>query len=457
MEIIKDSVKGLKHSYQVSVTPEIIEMRVKDRILEMGKKAKVPGFRPGKIPLQVLQTRYESSARSEVLRSIIDEHYKKLLANKNLRPAQQPQITVDQYDVNQALHCTFEFEVLPEIHSIDLKKAVKLDHHVADIDDQLIEKTLERVAQNNKTTMPLKKERAAKMGDTLIIDFDGRTADGPISGGSGKGIQLELGSNYFIPGFEEKLVGCQKGEAKTIDVQFPKDYNAKDLKGKKATFDVVVHDIHETIIPTMDDEFAKKIGFKDLAELSNIIKTQLENENKRMSFMIAKKDILDTLNKEKIDLPQSLVDTEIHHMDPEHKHHSHDHGDEHGHEKGHDGDHQTDQPIKKSDAKEAKELYALAERRVRLGLILADIGNRNAIEVTQKELQTAIMEQARRYPGQEKNVIDYFHKNPQAINSLKAPIFEDKVIEFIMSQGTVNEKKISQTELEKLFHALNNE
>jgi trigger factor len=442
MEIKKDSVEGLKHSYQISVAAEAIEMRVKTRLLEMGKGAKIPGFRPGKAPLQILQQRYESSARPEVLRKVIDESYHKLLADKKLRPATRPQITVDNYETNQALECTYEFEVLPQIKPIDLKKAIKCERLVADVDDKMIDNALTRIAENHKTSKSLAKERPAKMGDTLIVDFDGRTEDGPISGGSGKGIQLELGSNYFIPGFEEQLVGTNKGDHKTVKVDFPQDYSAKDLQGKKATFEVTVQDIQETVIPAIDEEYAQRIGFKELKELRDAVKMQLEAENKRMSFMVTKKSILDQLDKEKVDLPQSLIDSEVHQMDPEHQYHSHNHDHDHGDE------HDSCPVVKKGDSKEAEELFALAERRVRLGLILAEIGNSNNIEVTHKELQNAIIDQARRYPGQEKKVIEYFQKNPQAQQSLRAPIFEDKVMEYIIEQGNVTDKKVPLQELE---------
>ncbi len=434
MEIKKDTVDGLKHTYQVSVAPEAIEMRVKTRILESGKKAKIPGFRPGKAPLQVLQQRYEGNVRPEVIRTVIDETYRKLLVEKKLRPAGQPQITVDSYEVNQALECTYEFEVLPVIKDIDLKKKVKLEKIVADVDPKMLDEAVGRIADTNKTTEPLTKDRAAKKGDIVFIDFSGTTKEGPISGGSGTGVQLELGSGYFIPGFEEQIEGMKKGQNKKIKVSFPKDYSADDLAGKDATFDCTLQDIHASVKPKVDDAFCDKIGFKSLKNLKVAIQKQLDAENERMSFLIAKKDVLDALDKEKLQLPLSLVDNELKQIMPEAV----------ITEEGKKAKKQS-----KEEIAEQKKMRSLAERRVRLGLILAELGNKSKLEVTQKELQEAMIQQARNYPGEEKKVMEYFQKNHDAQQSLRAPIFEDKVIGMILDKADVKEKKVSQSDLEK--------
>lgn len=438
MEIKKESITGLKHLYQVSVLPEIIELKIKNRLLEMGGKAKIPGFRPGKAPLIVLQQHYEASVRPEVVRGIIDDSYRQILKDKKLRPASYPEITVDSYAANQALECTYVFEILPEIQEIDLKKLPTVEHPTADVEDPMIEEVLQRIATTNKTTTPLSEERPCQKGDTVTIDFEGRTVEGPISGGSGKGIPLELGSGYFIPGFEEQLEGMAVGEHKTIQVTFPKDYSAKDLAGKKATFAVTLHKVEQTVIPKIGDDFAKKIGFGKLGDLKEAIKHQLESENARKSFLIAKKRILDILDGEKIDLPQNLVDHEMRQIQGE----SHTHATPEEKEGCHDCEEHS---------KNFEHHRPLAERRVRLGLILADIGNKNNIEVTSKEMQQAIVDQARRYPGEEKKVMDYFQKNTQAQNTLRAPIFEDKVIKMILEKGNIQQKKVSQKELEKIF------
>ena len=432
MEIKQDSVKGLKHSYSVVVKPEAIEMRVKKKLQNIGKTAKIQGFRPGKAPMQVLQQRYDSQVRPDALREIIDESFNKILKDKKLHPATKPEIIVEKYEVNKALECKYEFEVLPEIKEIDLKKKVKIDKLITEVSEKDIEETLKKIAETNKTTEPSKKDRAAKKGDTVIIDFDGKTKNGPISGGSGKGINLELGSGYFIPGFEDQVIGMKKGDKKTVKVSFPKDYSAKDLAGLDATFECELQEVHDTVTPKMDDEFCKKIGLKDLKDLKKTVKEQLVEENNRMSFLVAKRDILDALEGEKVELPESLVDSELQQITPQNA-----------------AANDPDEKSKKPSKKDQDELKAIAERRVKLGLVLADIGNRNKIQVTEKEVQYAIIDQARRYPGQEKEVFDYFRTNAAAQQSLRAPIFEDKVIDFVISKATVKEKKVSKEALEK--------
>ncbi len=431
MEFKKETNDGLKHTYQVSVAPEEIEMRVKTRIMDSGKKAKIPGFRPGKAPLQILQQRYEASVRPEVIRAMIDETYRKVLVEKKLRPAGQPQITVDSYDTHEALVCTYEFDVLPVIKEIDIKKKVKLEKKVADVEPKMLDEALERIADSNKTTEPLSKERAAKKGDVVFIDFKGTTKDGPISGGSGTDVQLELGSGYFIPGFEEQIEGMKKGQDKKIKVSFPDDYSAADLAGKDATFECTLKDIHTSVKPKIDDAFCEKIGFKTLKELKEAIQKQLDAENERMSFLVAKKDVLDALDKEKFDLPSSLVDNELKQIIPQ------------------SADAKEGKKPSKEEVAEEKKMRPIAERRVRLGLILAEIGNKNKVEVTNKELQEAMIQQARNYPGEEQKVMEYFQKNRDAQQSLRAPIFEDKVIGMILDKADVKEKKISQSALEK--------
>jgi trigger factor len=430
MDIKNHSEDKLAHSFQVSVAPETIEFRIKNRLLELGKSAKIPGFRPGKAPLQILQQRYEATARPEVIRSVIDDSYQQILTQNKLRPASSPNVTVDSYEENQALVVTYAFEVLPEIKEIDLTK-IACERPTAAVTDKMIDAALTRLEQNNKSTAPLDKMRPAKMGDTIVIDFEGRTKNGPIVGGSAKGVNLELGSGYFIPGFENKIVGMAKGEYKTIEVSFPKDYNTKDLAGEDATFDVTVHDILKTVTPPIDDAFATNVGFKSLQEFREAIKHQLQVENDQMSFMVAKKAILDVVDKEKVDLPPSLVELEYKQIHPQ------------------ANPEEGEKPSKKKASdEEDKKFYTIAERRVRLGLILADIGNRAKVEVTAKELQQAVMDQARRYPGQEKAVMEFYQKNTNAQQSLRAPIFEDKVIRLIIAKGNVKDKKVTQAELE---------
>jgi trigger factor len=455
MEIKEAKVSGLNHIYKVFIPAEQIEQKVKDKLEATGRKAKIPGFRPGKAPLQVIQQRYESSIRPDVLHDLLNDTVRKVIDDKKLRPAVKPELKVDKYEEGQSLECTIEIEVLPEIKEVDLKK-IDCEKFVTAVDDKQVMEQLENLAKGNKETKKLDKPRAAKNGDTVDIDFNGRTLAGPINGGSGKGVHLELGSGSFIPGFEEQLIGMNAGDERTITVTFPKDYQAEELAGQEANFVVKVREVLETVAPKIDEEFAKRLNFKALDDLKNVIKNSIERENERMTFLLMKKQILDQLDKLKVELPQSLVEAEFkiiwqNHMEEEGHEHEHEHDcddDSCGHE-----DHKKDKKAKKGAKKDEHEkdrklYHDLAERRVRLGLLLAEIGVKHKVEVTRDELQSAIFNHARRFPGQEKKVLDYYQQNPQALQQLRAPIFEDKVIDVIAKNATVKEKKVSQKNLE---------
>lgn len=458
MEIKEEKVSGLQHTYKVFISAESIEQKVKDKLEATGRKVKIPGFRPGKAPLQVIQQRYESSVRPDVLHDLLNDTVHKIIDQKKIRPASKPELKVDQYEEGQSLECTIEIEVLPEIKNIDLK-SIQFDRLVAAVDDQQVMERLQVLASDNKETRKVDTPRPAKKGDTVDIDFNGRTLAGPIQGGSGKGVHLELGSGTFIPGFEEQLIGMKANEEKTIEVVFPKDYQSKELAGQEAHFLVKVNDVLETIDAEVNDDFAKRLNFKDLEALKDLIKKSLERENTGMTFLLAKKQILDHLDKMKIDLPKSLVESEFKilwqdHLGEDDSEHDHCEDESCTHE-----DHKKTKKSKKESKKDGDETerkiyHDLAERRVRLGLILAEIGLKHKVEVTQDELQQALFNQARRYPGEEKQVWDYYQKHPQALQSLRAPIFEDKVIELISQQATVTEKQVPQKKLEEAVKEL---
>lgn len=444
MEIRDSQVKGLKHTYKATISADKIESTMQTRLVEAGSKVKIDGFRPGKAPMDLVKKRFEESVRPEVLRDLLDETVQKIIKDKNLRAAGRPSVDVDSYNIGSAMEITVSLEVLPDIKDVDLSK-VKFEKLVAKADDKIVDDRLAELAKNNKKTQPLEKDRSTKKGDTVTIDFVGRTEEGPFKGGSAKGVNLELGSNHFIPGFEDQLIGWSKGDKKTIQVTFPKDYGSSELKGKKAEFDVELTDIQETIIPTPDDAFAKTLGVKDLAELKSMIGNVVQGEYDRMSFMIAKRRTLDALDSVKIDVPETLTKNEFKHIWNQTHPHNHDHCD-------HEHDHcDFEDEVKKADPKEIKEMETIAERRVRLGLLLAEIGRSHKVDVTKEELEKAIWEQARRYPGQSKQVYEYYQKNQSAIQSLRAPIFEDKVIEVIVKEAGIKDKVVPFATLEKEF------
>lgn len=453
MEIRQESVKGLKHKYSVTVDAEYIESKVKSEILETGKRVKLAGFRPGKAPFHVLQQRYEASVRPDVIKDVLQETVQKVLKDNNLKAAAQPNLSITSYENGKNLECSIELETLPEIGDVDLSK-IKAESFKCIVDDKRVTEQLETIADRQKSTKPLDKPRASKTGDTLLMDFDGRTEDGPIAGGSAKKYYLELGSGSFIPGFEDQLIGLNAGDKKTVELSFPKDYQAKDLAGKKATFEVKVHEVLETSAPVLDDAFAKSIGFEKIDQVKKLLSDSLQNENDRAAFILTKKQILDGLDKTKIELPETLVETEFQQIWNEHLHSDCDHA--HGNCSHEDEGTETKgkKSEKKTDPAEEKEYRTIAERRVRLGLLLAAVGNKNSVTVTPQELEQALIQEARKYPGQEKKVVEFYRSNGNAMQSLRAPIFEDKVIRWIIESLKLPTKEISQKELDKAFKDL---
>jgi trigger factor len=427
MEILDSRNDGLKHTFKVKIAAAHIEAELSNAVTSRAKTYKKQGFRPGKVPLDIVRKEEEETLRPQVLRQSIDITIKNIVKDKALRMAGQPKVDLEDYTPGQDLLFTVDAEVLPQIPAIDIK-TIAVERLKAPVSDDQVTQRLDGISRSRQTREPLDTPRPSQKGDILVIDFDGRTEDGPIEGGSGKGIELELGSNAFIPGFEDQLIGSQADETRTISVPFPKDYHAKDLAGKDATFVVKVRQILRTVPATIDDAFAKGVGFESLDKLKEFVKNLIVQEQDRSSYLLVKKDILDQLDKTKIDLPQTLVDEELHHIWHEVHPEDHDHK--------HDGSEE-----------EMAELRTIAARRVRLGLILADLGQKHKVEVTQQELQKALFEQVRRFPRDEKKVYDFYQKNPQALNQLRAPIFEDKVIEVILKEGKVTEKSVTPEQL----------
>lgn len=439
MKVKELKSNGLSHELEITIPANDIDKRVEARLAEVGKTIKMPGFRAGKVPLPMLKKRYGKAIMGEVLEIAVNETSEKALKEKDLRPAMQPKIEVKEFDDGKDLVYTLSVDVLPTFKIADFK-GVKLEKPVAKTDEKAVDDALVRIAANQKTTKEITTKRAAKNGDTVVIDFDGRTADDNIhhAGMKAEGHYLELGSGQFIPGFEDQLVGAKAGEKAEVKVAFPKNYGAKELAGRDAIFDVTVHQIREPGEALIDDEFAKSLGLENLEALKKAVEDQLQKELDHHSRLNLKKGLLDFLDEaHKFEIPQKMLDLEfeniLQQVEAEKKRNS-------------------DEAELSADEK--KEYKEIAERRVRLGLILSEIGRQNNIVVSDPELQRAVISEAQKYPGQEKAVFDYYAKNFQARESLKAPIYEDKVCDFILAQAQITEKTITT---EELFAALDDE
>jgi trigger factor len=439
MQITQTKQEDLKREFTVTMTPSEIDEKVNEKLLELGKTVKVPGFRPGKIPLTILKSKYGKAVMGEVLESAVNDSTLKAINENNLRPAMRPKIEVKTFDEDKGLEYTMAIELLPEIKVASFD-GIALDKLEAKATDKEVNEALERIASANKTSEKVEEARAAKMGDIVVIDFDGKVNGEPQPGMKAADTPLELGSKSFIDTFEEQLVGAKPGDKKVVKVTFPKDYGAEHLRGVAAVFDVEVKELRTPVTPKIDDAFAKLLGFDDLAKVKEAVAKQIQNEYDQVSRMVLKRDLLDALDgKYTFDVPAGMVDAEfegiLHQVQGPHDHHH----DEHGHH-SHDN---------VGTPEERAEYKAIAERRVKLGLVLAEVGRENKVEVTNQELQQAVIAEARRYPGQEKQVFEFYQKNPQALEAVKAPIYEDKVVDFILERVKLNNKQVSIDELTK--------
>lgn len=426
--------EGLKHEFTITVSPDELEQKLISRLQEIGKTAKIQGFRPGKAPLAVLRQRYGDSVRGDVLDKTVSESSAAALKERNLRPALRPQVELVSVDEGKALEFKLAVEVVPAIDALDFSK-LAFERLVADVPDSAVDEAIERLARNVRTPEDVQETRPAKMGDIAVIDFAGTVDGTAFPGMKGEDHALELGSQSFVGTFEEQLVGAKAGDNKTITVEFPDDYHAAHLAGKTASFDVTVKGLRAHKPVEQDDALAKEIGFNALADLRQRLQGDLGVRYAGISRALLKRQVMDRL-AETYDfmVPGGMVDAEFDSIWREVQKEK-----EHGHLDESDAG-KTDEQLK-------TDYRHIAERRVRLALVFADLARRGNLEVTPPDLQKAMLAEARRFPGQERAVIDYYMKNEGAMERLHAPILEDKVIDYILAQATIDEKKVAKDEL----------
>jgi trigger factor len=433
MQVTEAPADGLKRAFQVVVPAAELGAKQDAKISELTRTMRLPGFRPGKVPAALIRQRYGKAVLGEVLEGTVGEIAQKVVADRGLRPAQQPQIKDFKFEDGSDLAFTVALEVLPEIAIPDLK-AISVEKLTAEPDEATIAKALSQLGQRNRTVVD-EAPRPAVAGDIVVIDFEGRIDGTPFDGGAATDAELELGAGRFIPGFEDQLIGIAPGETREIAVTFPADYGAANLAGKDAAFTVTAKALKKPVLPTVDDGFAKSLGLESLAALTEAVKKQIGREYDQLSRMRTKRLVLDQLaERASFAAPEGMVDAEFgaiwQRVEADLKEGRLD-----------DDDKGKDEPTLKA------EYRAIAERRVKLGLLLAEIGRVNAITVADAELRRAMQAEAMRFPGQEKMVFDYFAKTPQAVEGLRAPLFEEKVVDFILELASVTERKVAPEEL----------
>ncbi|MBV6632636.1 MAG: trigger factor [Alphaproteobacteria bacterium] len=434
MQVTETTTEGLSRSYRVKIPAADLEQRVTGKLEELGKEVKMPGFRPGKVPIAMLRRKYGQSVMGEVVEQAVNDAAAKTIEDNELRPAANPQVEDVNFEEGTDLEYTLKIDLLPEFELIDFGK-LKLEKPVAEVSDKEINDALERIASSNQTPQDLKRKRKSKMKDMLTIDFDGSVDGERRPGMQAEDFQIELGSGRFIDNFEEQLVGKSIGDDVTVNVTFPENYGEESLSGKAAVFEVKIKNIQELATPEIDDEMAKSFGKDTVDELKEAVKEQLENEFGQMSRGHMKRELLDKLSGEfSFDVPPAMLENEFEQIWKQIT-------------AAKEAGELSEEDAAKSDEDLEKEYRDIAERRVRLGLVLSEVGRKNEIEVDQQSLTQAMFNEARRFPGQEGQVIEYYQKNPEALATLRAPIFEEKVVDFIVEMAKVTEKKVSVEEL----------
>jgi trigger factor len=496
MQVTETNAEGLKREFRVVIPAGELEEKVTSRLGEIGRSIQLRGFRPGKVPMQILRQRFGTSVLGEVLESTLQGTSADAIREHNLRPALPPKVDIVSFSEGTDLEYKMSLEVLPDIPEPSFAD-LDIERLVVEVPDEDVDRAIERMAEQQRKTEVA--ERPAESGDIIVVDIEGHSGEREIPGAAGKDRQILLGSSGFIPGFEEQLIGGAAGEHRTVRVTFPEDYGVPDFAGKEAVFEVDVKEVRQRLSVVIDDELGKAVGLESLAELRDEVRQQMQQDYQAASRLRLKRSLLDKLAQNyDFPVPPGMVDLEFENIWRQHEAEKERAAQQEGsaaepasaagEEPGHEtappeaaeiatgeqvadaaspepvqaegeirpnaaqvGDQEADKgeevATKEDDETLQAEYRRIAERRVRLGLLLAETGRSNNITVTQDELNQAITREARRHPGYERQVLDFYRQNSDAVANLRAPIFEDKVVDFIVELAKVQERKISPQEL----------
>jgi len=452
MQVTETSAEGLKREYTITVPAGDLEQEIIRRLGEIGRQVRLPGFRPGKVPMQILRTRFGPSVRGEVLQNTLQASSAEAISERQLRPALPPKVDIVSADEGADLEYKMAVEVLPEIPEPSFAD-LDLERLVVEVPDEEVDRAIERVAEQQRKSEVA--ERPAENGDILLVDVEGRIAEREIPGAGGKDRQIVLGTGNSIPGFEDQLVGATAGEHRKVRVSFPADYAVADLAGKDADFDVDVKEVRRRLPIAIDDELGQAVGLENLAELRQELRQRLQRDYDAASRLRLKRSLLDKLAEGyDFPVPPGMVDLEFDNIWRQYQAQREappgaagadaipDTGEADIEEAGADGG-----GVDQSQEAAMAEYRKIAERRVRLGLLLAEVGRKNNITVTPDEVNQAITREARRHPGHERDILDFYRQNPGTIDTLRAPIFEEKVIDFIVELAKIGERKVTPQEL----------
>lgn len=432
MQVTELSAEGLKRQFKIVVPAGDLAAKVDERLKELAQTAQMPGFRAGKVPVGLLKKQYGQALFGEAVEQAVNSSTAKAIEDRGLKPALQPRVDLKQLEEGKDIEFEVAIEVLPEIGKLDFS-GIELERLKAAVPDKDVDEALDRIAKANREQKPVEPARPAQKGDAIKIDFVGSVGGKEFPGGAAQDYTLELGSGSFIPGFEDQLVGAEVGKTVEVKVTFPADYGAAELAGKDAVFNCTIKEIREFVDRPADDELAKKNNFENLDAMRKAVAERIGQDYTQISRTMIKRQLLDKLaDSHKFAVPDGLVEGEfgaIWQRIEEAK--------------------KNGQKLEDDEEKMRKEYREIAERRVRLGLLLADVGRSNSIEVTPEELNQAVMREAMRYPGQERQVLEFYSKNAELKDQLRAPIFEEKTVDFILELAKVSEKSVTPEELLK--------
>jgi trigger factor len=436
IKTVETENEGLKRAFMLTIPAEDIEARVDQEVKRIAPQIRMPGFRPGKVPANLIRKMHGESLRGDALQGAVQDGVQQLLSEQKIRPALQPQVELDQgYQPGKDAEVRVSLEALPDVPTPSIE-GLKLERLTVEPDEATVDEQIRQLASQSKHWADAPKKHAAAIGDLVAMDYAGEVDGKPFEGGKGEDMSVELGSGQLIPGFEDQLVGAKAGDKREVKVTFPDDYQAADLKGKDATFAVTVKAVKTAGETKLDDEFAKSLGLTDLEQLKGLIRDQQVQELNGLTRTHMKRQLLDQLaERHDFAVPPSMVDAEYGNILEQLKH-----------EASHEAD--PEAALKEIEA-EADDYRRIAERRVRLGLLLSEIGGANGIDVTEQEMNRLVMQAASQYqPKDRETFIRYIQQEPMAAAQLRAPLYEDKVVDFLFARADVTDRKATRAQLE---------
>lgn len=447
MEVTETSAEGLKREYRIVVPAGDLETEIDRRLGEISKTIRLPGFRPGKVPMNLLKTRFGNAVRGEVLESQVQSSSAEAMQQNNLRPALPPRVEIVSANEGTDLEYKMSVEVLPELPELKFDD-LGLEKLIAEIPSEDVDKALDRMAEQYRKSEVV--DREAAKGDLVGISFVGKIDGVEFPGGKGDNISLELGAGQFIPGFEDQLIGAKGGEDREVKVTFPADYGVADLAGKDAVFEVKVNEVRERAPAVIDDKLAEEVGLENLAELRDEIEGRMRRDYDGVARQRLKRELLDKLaERYTFEVPPGMVEMEFNAIMQQYEAEKAAQK-ARAEEAAKSGDSTAEAAAESETDDEEKtkaEFRQIAERRVRLGLLLAEVGRANNISVSQEEINQALTREARNHPGYERQVIEYYRSNPDAVSNLRGPIYEEKVVDHVIELAKLNERKVTPLEL----------